>query len=315
MNTSMWMKRVVAVAVVLVVAPVMQAGPKVGMVLKARSGFWDAAEKGGRGVAETLGAELVAKAPQSESEIGAQVQMLASLVEQGCEAIVIAPSSKDTLVDPVASAVARGVKVVIIDTQLAREVAPVYVGTDQLEAGRAAGRLVASLVADGDTVCLFRHNQTSGATEQRENGALEALRTAREGLVLHGSIYASTEKGMETARANHLLNQDPNVKAVLASGTPGTMAMLHVLRDRGLGGKVRFVGFGYNLNRPVADALEQGVMDGWIAQLPGRMGEEAVKAAMALIQGEAVESVVTIPFQVITKENLRDPAVQALMFP
>jgi ribose transport system substrate-binding protein len=296
-----------------VLVPAVQAGPKVGILLKAKSGFWSAAEKGGKAAADELGAELVAKAPQNESEIGTQIQMFTTLVEQGCEAIVIAPSSKDALVDPVAAAVARGVKVVVVDTRLARDVAPVYVGTDQLEAGRAAGRLIATLVADGDTVCIFRHNQTSGATEQRENGALEVLRTARAGLVLHGTIYASSEKGMETARANHLLTQEPNVKAILASGTPGSMAMLHVLGDRGLAGKVRFVGFGYNLNTVVAEAISQGTMDGWVAQLPGKMGDAAVRAAVALVRGEAVESVITIPFTIVTKDNLQEPAVQELL--
>lgn len=313
MNTSMWLSRGVVVALLFVLAPLVQAGPKVGVLLKAKSGFWDAALKGGQMAATELGAELINKAPQSEGEIGTQIQMLTTLVEQGCEAIVIAPSSKDALIDPVAAAVARGVKVVVLDTRLARDVAPVFVGTDQLEAGRAAGRLIASLVADGDTVCIFRHNQTSGATELRENGALEVLRTARAGLVLHGSVYASTEKGMETARANHLLNQEPNVRAILASGTPGSMAMLHVLGDRGLAGKVRFVGFGYNLNRIVADAIVQGSMDGWVAQLPARMGEAGVRAAVALTRGEAVESVITIPFQIVTKDNIRDPATQDLL--
>lgn len=314
MNTSMWMKRVVVMGLVCVTAPLVQAGPKVGILLKAKTGFWDTAEKGARTAAAELGAEIVAKAPQSESEIGAQIQMLNTLVDQGCEAIVIAPSSKDALVDPVAAAVAKGVKVVVVDTRLARDVAPVFVGTDQAEAGRAAGRFVAGLVADGDVVCLFRHNQTSGATEQRELGALEALRSARPGVALHASIYASSEKGMETARANFLLTQQPTVKAILASGTPGSMAMLHVLGDHGLAGKVHFVGFGYNLNKTVFDAIDSGAMDAWIAQLPGEVGRVAVKAAVALTKGEAVEPVITTRFEVITKENLREPAIHALMF-
>jgi len=315
MIPSMRMRTLAAVALVFVGAAAVQAGPKIGVLLKARSGFWSAAEKGARTAAAEFEAEIVAKSPQSESEIGVQVQMLAALVEQGCEAIIIAPSSKDTLVDPVAAAVAKGVKVVVIDTRLAKDVAPVFVGTDHLEAGRAAGRLVASLVEDGATVCLFRHNQTSGATELRENGALEALRSARRDLVLHGNVYASTERGMETARANLLLTQEPGVRAILASGTPGSMAMLHVLGERELAGKIHFVGFGYNLNKPVEDAIEAGTMDGWVAQLPAEMGDAAVRAAVALVRGEAVPTEIITRFEIVTKENIRDPAIQALRLP
>jgi len=296
-----------------VFASAVSAGPKVGLLLKQKSGFWSVAEQGARSAAGRLEAEIIARAPQSESEVGTQIQMLATLLEEGCEAIVIAPCSREALVDPVAAAVARGVKVVVLETRLANDVAPVFVGTDQTEAGRAGGRLIASLVADRDIVCLFRHNQTSPATGQRENGALEVLRTARTGLVLRGNIYASIEKGLETTRANQLLTAEPNAKAILASGTPGTMAMLRVLGDRRLAGTVRFVGYGYNLNQPVADAITSGAMDGWIAQLPGRMGEAAVTAAVALTRGDTVESTITIPFEVITKDNLQEAAIRALM--
>jgi len=312
MTTAKLVRSIVLALVLVIYAPV-GAAPKVGVLMKAKSQFWALAERGARQAGDSLEVELVVRTPQRESDIGAQVQMFAALVEEGCEAIVVAPNSTEALVEPIFAARTRGVVVVVVDTRLAGDVAPVFVGVDQVEAGRTAGHLVAGMVADGDVVCIFRHNLTSGATQQREAGALEALGAAHPGLVVRGDIYASVERGGETLHAAELLEKNPTVKAIIASGTPGTMGLLHVLKERDMAGKVHFVGFGYNLNRTVAAALESGAMDAWIAQLPAEMGSRAIEVAVALLNAEKVDPVVNTRFEVITKENYRDPGNFALM--
>lgn len=313
MNTSTLLVRLIALGVLIASAGELHAGPKIGVLLKAGSGFWGLAERGAVAAGETLGAEILVRSPQDGSEAADQIQLLNTMIGEGCQAVVLAPADRDTLVAPVAAATARGVKVVILDTRLARDAGSTFVGTDQTEAGRAAGRALAGLLDDGDHVGLFRHSQGGGATDQREAGALEALRAERPGLVVLAGVYASTQRGMETSRATFLLNQDPAIKGVIASGTPGTMAMLHVLTERGLAGKIHLVGFGYNLNRTVAAAIEKGAMDAWIAQLPEELGRVGVQTAAALLRGETVPSTVATRFEVVTKDNQRDPAITALL--
>jgi ABC-type sugar transport system substrate-binding protein len=83
---------------------------KVGVLLKGRGEFWSAMEKGAIAEAKKSGAELIIKAPLSESDISVQIQMLNALVAQNIEALVIAPSSKEALAAPVAAAAAKGIK-------------------------------------------------------------------------------------------------------------------------------------------------------------------------------------------------------------
>jgi ribose transport system substrate-binding protein len=100
---------------------------------------------------------------------------------------------------------------------------------------------------------------------------------------------------------------------VLSTGTPGTLAMLDVLEQRHLAGSVKLVGFGYDLLPEVATALGNGAMAGWIAQLPQEVGAKGVETALKLLNNEAVPPIVHTDFVVITKENLNDPKVQALL--
>jgi ribose transport system substrate-binding protein len=300
-------------ALLLSVSSVLAAPAKIGVLLKARSAFWDSMSKGVVEAGTALNVDVVVKAPLSESDVAVQVQLLNALVAQGIQALVIAPNDKDILAAPVAAAAAKGIKIVVIDSPLAGKAPGVILGTDQNAAGAAAGRFLAGLVKDTDEVAILKHNQTGGATAEREIGASDALRTLRPKLVIHGDIYASSEPGTEGEKTKLLLRKHPAISAVLASSTPGTLAMLKEIQAEGLAGKVRLVGFGFNLNADVAAAIEAGAMQAWIAQLPKDVGYKSVETALALINGQAVPPVIHTDFLVITKDNLKDARVQALL--
>lgn len=291
----------------------LSAATKIGVLLKGRAPFWTAVEKGAVETGQAAGAEVTVKSPVSESDISVQIQLLNALAAQGAQAIVIAPINKEALAVPIASIAVKGVKIVVIDTPLTGKAAPVFIGTDHEAAGKAAGQLLAGMVSDADEVSFLKHAQTSGATTQRETGALTTFRAVHPKNVVHGDIYASVENGAETDKARLLLTQHPGTKAILASGTPGTLAMLKVLQEQKLAGAVKLVGFGFNLNPDVATAIESGAMSGWIAQLPREIGVKGVSAALDLVKGTAVPAVVHTDFVVITKDNLKDPKVQALL--
>jgi ribose transport system substrate-binding protein len=303
----------VPIAFLLVAGLAAGAEFKVGLLLKAKGDFWTAMEKGAMEAGRAANAEIIVKSPISETDVGVQTQLLNALAAQGIQALVIAPTNKDALAGPVAALAAKGIKIVVVDSPLAGSTEHVFVGTNQRAAGEAAGRLLASMVQAKDEVTFLKHIQGSGATEEREIGALTTLREAYPGIVVHGDIYASSEKGVEVERAEMLLAKYPNAKAVLASGSPGTMAMLKVLQQKGLAGKIKFVGFGFNLNPEVAAALESGALQGWIAQLPQEVGRKGVETAVALLKGQKMPAEAYTDCLVITKDNLKDPKVQALL--
>ena len=147
----------------------------------------------------------------------------------------------------------------------------------------------------------------------RDVGALASFRAAHPQSRVHGEIYASAEAGMEARQAALLLTRHPATKAILATGTPGTLAMLKALEDQKRAGTIKLVGFGFNLNPQVAAALASGALAGWIAQLPAEVGAKGVAAAVSLLKGETVPAVIHTDFLVITKDNLNEPEIQALL--
>ena len=285
---------------------------KIGVLLKGQSAFWSAVEQGCVDAGKKLGVDVIVKMPVSESDITAQIQQLDGLVAEGIQALVIAPCSTTALSGPVAAAAAKGVKIVVIDTAIDGDM-PVFIATNHTDAGAAAGRLLASVVSGTDEVSFLKHSKTSGATTLREVSAFGELRLAHPNLVINRDIFSGTEAGHEIEKAQQLLTQHPNTKAILASGTTGSMAMLTAIEESKRTGTIKFVGFGFNLNSTVAAALDSGAMLGWIAQLPNEIGGKGVTAAVALLHGQPVQEVTFCDFLVITKANLHDSRVQALL--
>src|SRR5262245_55553430 len=99
----------------LTLAPALSAAPKVAVLLKGKTPFWSAVEKGALEAGKATGADVTVKSPLSESDISVQIQLLNGLAAQGAEAIVIAPINKEALAVPIASIAVKGVKIIVID--------------------------------------------------------------------------------------------------------------------------------------------------------------------------------------------------------
>jgi ribose transport system substrate-binding protein len=288
-----------------------QAAPKIGVLLKGDTSFWRAVEEGCRAAAAKSGAELVVRMPPSESDIAGQVRLLGELAGEGIQGLIISPGNSADLSGPVAAVAAKGIKIVVIDSPLDVDM-PAYIATNHTNAGMAAGQLLASLVGDNDEVSLLRHSRTGGATLLRESSAYAALCAVHPNILVHRDIFTGAD-GKELAQARLLLQKYPGTTAVLATGTPGSMAMLQILDAPGRSNRIKFVGFGFDLNPAVASAIDRGVMDGWIAQLPHDIGARGVNAMLALLDHQPVAEVIYCDFLVITKANLHDARVQALL--
>lgn len=291
------------------------AGPRVGVLLKDRSpGFWVYAEQGALATGELLGAEVIVKAPPSVLDVGFQPRLLAALATQNLDALVVAPTNPDAIEATVRELAGQGVKIVALDTPFAEGVAHVFVGADQAVIAAAAAEVFLELAKDGDEVALLRNNSLDRPVLLREQALRQAVQS-RSGLVLHADVFASSEKNQEDQQAQLLLSQHPKVKAVFASATRGTLSTIRAIRQSGLVGQVKVVGFGTYLPDEAAQAFEDGILHGWVAQEPKDLGVQGVRAAVALAKGEPVPAVVRPAFVLVTSRNFRSPEVQVLRQP
>jgi ribose transport system substrate-binding protein len=86
--------------------------------------------------------------------------------------------------------------------------------------------------------------------------------------------------------------------------------MLLGLRQLGLAGKQKFVGF--DATPQLVSALQKDEVQALVAQNPTKMGYEGVKAAVAALKGQTVEPRIDTGVAVITKPDLDKPEIKEL---
>ncbi len=283
--------------------------------------YWKAVQAGALKAERELNAagvpvHVIWKGPLKEDDREQQVQVVENFIGRRVSAIVISPLDSKALVAPLSVAVQGKIPVITIDSGLNSSLPACYVATDNREGGRHAARTLAALVGLQGRVIMLRNATGSSNTEEREEGFLEVMQKEFRGIKLvstdqHGGVTRDNAYRI----SQNLLNRfGREVDGVFASNQPTTAGMLLALRDAGLaGGKVKFVGF--DSGAAEVAALKAGDISALMVQDPFGMGYLGVKNAVAVLRGETVPKVVDTGVTVVTRNNLADPAIAALVSP
>jgi ribose transport system substrate-binding protein len=125
----------------------------------------------------------------------------------------------------------------------------------------------------------------------------------------HGG--ATTESAM--AKAENLLNRYKDVDGIYCPNESTTFGMLRALREAGIEGDVKFVGF--DSSEKLVQALQEGHIHGLVLQDPMNMGYLGVKTLVAYLRGEPVPSQIDTGSEVATPENMNEPRIRELLSP
>jgi ribose transport system substrate-binding protein len=99
----------------------------------------------------------------------------------------------------------------------------------------------------------------------------------------------------------NILTAHPDVKGVFATNDQMALGAMEALDARGLRGKVAIVGF--DATKEAVQATVDGKLAGSVAQNPRAMGQKGVEAALAALDGRAVDKRIDTGTELVTKEN------------
>jgi ribose transport system substrate-binding protein len=258
---------------------------------------------------------IIWKGPLAEDDREQQIQVVENFVGRGVSAIVLAPLDSKALVAPVEEAVRAGIPVVIIDSALKSGMPASFVATDNRKGGQLGGRRLGTLLGGKGRVVMLRYEVGSASTEEREAGFLEVMKSEFPGIELISTDqYGGATRETAFKAAQNLLNRfGEHMEGIFAPNESTASGTLLALREQGLAGKVRFVGF--DANDQLVKALKQGEVQGLVVQDPFKMGYLGVMTAVSVLRHEKVEASIDTGVGLVTTENMDDPAVSALIHP
>lgn len=281
--------------------------------------FWQSIHAGAEKAAQEVGVTVAWRGPLREDERDSQVAEVENAIARGVAGIALAPLDDSALVGPVSSAMRRKIPVVIFDSGLKGDNYVSFVATDNIKGGQLGGERLTEAIGGKGRVVLLRYAEGHDSTTKREEGFLAALKLHPTVQVVSANQYVGTDVEEAYKRTESILSSyrkpdgSLSIDGIFCPNESSTFAAMRVLKDNGWAGKLHFVGFDSSDN--LVKGLQDGTLDGLVIQDPVKMGYLAIKTLVAHIKGQPVERRIDTGVQVVTRENMEQPAMKELLHP
>jgi ribose transport system substrate-binding protein len=300
--------------------PATSSSLSVAMIPKGTSHtFWQSIHAGANRAGKELGVEVIWRGPLREDDRDSQVSEVEGFISRGVSGIVLAPLDEAALVGPVNDAMSKKIPVVIFDSGLKGDNYVSFVATDNVKGGQLGGERLIEAMGGKGKVVLLRYAEGHDSTTKREEGFLAAMKAHPAVQVVSSNQYVGTDVEEAYKRTESILSSyrkpdgSLSIDGIFCANESSSFAAMRVLKDNGWAGKLHFVGFDSSDN--LVKGLQDGTLDGLVLQDPVKMGYLAIKTIVAHLKGEPVERRIDTGVQVVTRENMEQPAMKQLIHP
>ena len=288
---------------------------RVTLVLKTETDvaeFWGMLLSGVERAAEEYDVKLKVLASPTETAIDTQIELIRQTVAEKPDVMILSAADYDRCAEATEEAIAAGIRVVAVDTDVNAEGRVCYVGSDNYEMGLEMGQQMASYLPEGGKVAVIQHMLTTTTGIDRTRGVIDAL-TEAGNIEILGSFCCDNSTDRARTITQELLEQAPDISGFVCTNEVCNVGAANALVELGMGGKVFVVGCD-NSQRQIA-FLEQNIIQAIVTQRPFNMGYMAVQQAVGAASGEKSENFVEVPCVLITRENMYTQENQKLLFP
>lgn len=280
---------------------------KVGVIMKSYDEFQNAVIEGATAAAKELGLEIMANAPDAETEAARQVEMIENMVTNGVNLLLIAPTLLDTVLVPLDDAVAKGVKVIFVDFSVYDAYPKMLfcVGTGNYNAAKEIGAHYLTYFKDpkNSKVVIVRGLLGAENHNQRTQGFVDVMEAAGVKVLDIQDAGNSADKSA-TFVENWIQKYGVDgFNAVIATSDSQALGVMSAVQNAGAGDKIMTQGF--DGNTAIIEAVGKGTMTFTGAQRPYKIGYEAVKLGVDAINGKKMETYYDTGVDIITKDNYK----------
>ena len=277
------------------------------------SDFWKSVYAGARAACTEYNLNLTLNAPENEEDYEVQNEMINEVVEAGAEAIIISAIDYNANRPPIEAAIKKGVKVVVVDSDVNSDGVSCRISTDNYKAGGMAGDAVLASREEKLNVGIVNFDKNTANGQQREQGFRDRVEKDDRVTIIETINVISTAAAAREGTVS-LLNRHPDINVIVTFNEWTSLGVGYAVQDMQLAESTMVVAFDSNVIS--VGMLETGEVDALIVQNPYSMGYLGVECAYKLIYGFPIEETeVDTATSLITKENMFDEKYQRVLFP
>ncbi len=267
--------------------------------------YFQAMEQGLEAQAKADNVSLTVQAATSITDTAGQADKLNALAGQDYSCYIVNPISGTNLIQGIAQITAENKPIINIDNpvdataaQAANAKIATYIGTDNVQAGRIAGKHMSELLPNGGDVAVIGGIAGDVTSAARIKGFEEGIAS---NVNVVQTVAANWNRQQAFTQADTVLRARPSLAGFFVANDDMGLGVARAVADHGLTGKVKIISVD-----GIKDALlavKAGQVSAVVAQYPYAMGSMAVQACEASAAGKTLPSNVTSPVELITQDN------------
>ena len=146
--------------------------------------FWTGLIEGAKLGAEEFGCEIEVVGSDSEDDYEGQNRLIEESIKKNPDAFLIAPCSYTHTTEAVQEAINAGIKVILVDSVIDKEIANGVVATDNFKAGKELGTFAKTILKPDSKIGVVAHVKGSSTATEREDGIREGLGVDQNGILV-----------------------------------------------------------------------------------------------------------------------------------
>jgi ribose transport system substrate-binding protein len=272
--------------------------------------FFVEMERGARRAESEFDINLVVKTGAQETSIEQQITIVHELIEEGVDAIVIAPADSRELVPALQAAHQAGIQIVNVDNPLDPALMETMglqdvplITVDNATGAYLSARYIAAQTTGPIKAVILEGIRTAQNAEDRKQGALRAFAEfpAIEVVAMETANWKIDEAYSVVAG---LFELTPDIGLVFAANDMMALGVLQYLEETG---NSQVLVASYDAVEEAKTAIRAGALQATVNQQAEMQGYSAVRLAEDLLRGRAVPPVTFIDVQLITQSDLQTP--------
>ena len=249
---------------------------------------------------EAEGDRLILRDPALSVE--RQVEQIGMMLDEGISVLILTPVDSDGLTDILKRARQMGVRIIVVDSNVRDEqLVDCTIVSDNYKAGCLLGDYLLQNKESSKVVIMTHDAATSG--RERVQGFLDTIE-GHEGIEVVEKVPCEGQLEIAMPQMEKLIEQGKEFDSVFCLNDPSSLGAAAALESKGLLDKVDL--YGIDASPDAKQLIYEGKMDASVARFPSRIGEEAASAIYDLLDGKKVEAYISVPVELVTKENVEN---------
>ena len=278
------------------------------------SDFWNDVKDGAFSAATEYNIDITFEGPNSEEDYESQNKMIENAVSKNVGAIVLSAIDYEKNAPAVQKAIDKGIKVITVDSDVDANGKELFIGTDNVSAGKKAAEQAIELCKNEKSVNIgiVNYGENTENGKQRLKGFTDYIDKVKNAKVV-ASVNVESNAESATLGAKQLIEENKGINVLIGFNEWSTLGVGYAIKELNLKDEVFGIGFDSNVN--CVGMLETGEIDTLIVQNPFSMGYLSVsKAAEFLLDNVKTDGVIETDTYVVNRKNMFSPDIQKILF-